>query len=70
MNVPRRIAALKREIRYRQDEIERIATLRAAREDAVIAFPNLVEKYLADIRVGIADREVEICRLQQEDHQS
>jgi hypothetical protein len=69
MNIPRRIAALKREIRYRQDEIERIAALRAAKEEAVIAFPHFIEKYLADIRVGIADREAEIRRLQK-DHES
>ena len=69
MNIPRRIAALKREIRYRQNEIERIGALRAAKEEAVIAFQNLVEKYLADIRIGIADRKAEICKLQQ-DHQS
>jgi hypothetical protein len=40
MNVPRRIAALKRrerEIRYGQNEIERMAALRAAKEEAVIA---------------------------------
>jgi hypothetical protein len=49
MNIPRRIAALKREIQYRQDEIARIAALHGAKEEAVIAFPNLVEKYLADI---------------------
>ena len=65
MNIPRRIAALKREIRYRQDEIERIAALRAARNEAVLAFPHLVEKYLADIRVDIADRENEVRRLQE-----
>ena len=69
MNIPRRIAALKREIRYRQDEMERIAALRAAKEDAIMAFPRFVEKYLADIKVGIADREAEIRTLQQ-DHES
>jgi hypothetical protein len=66
MNIQRRIAALKREIRYRQDEIERIAALRSAKEEAVIAFPHFIEKYLADIRVRIADREAEIRRLQQD----
>ena len=64
MNIPRRIAALKREIRYGQDEIERIAVLREAKEEAVIAFPHFIGKYLADIRTDIADRESEIRKLQ------
>ena len=66
MNIPRKIAALKREIRYRQSEIERIAALRAAKEEAVIAFPHFIEKYLADMRIGIADREAEVRRLRQD----
>jgi hypothetical protein len=35
-------------------EIEPVAALRAAKEEAVVAFPHFIEKYLADIRVGIA----------------
>lgn len=54
MNIPRRIAALKKEIRYRENEIQRITALRAAKEEAIIAFPDFVEKYLADIRIGFA----------------
>ena len=45
MNIARRIAALKREIRYRETEIERIAALRSAKEptitsSAVTAVPS------------------------------
>jgi len=35
-------------------EIEPVVALRAAKEEAVVAFPHFIEKYLADIRVGIA----------------
>ncbi len=66
MNIPRRVAALKREIRYRQDEIVRIAALRGAKEEAGIAFPHFMEKYIADIRTGITSREAEIRELQQD----
>lgn len=65
MNIPRRVAALRRETQHRQDEIERIAALRAAKEEVVLAFSHLVEKYLAEIRVDIANREAEIRRLQE-----
>jgi len=64
MNVPRRIAALKREIEYRQAEIERTAEMRAQKEPAVIAFPDFVAKHLADMSAGIEQREAEILRLE------
>jgi hypothetical protein len=64
MNVPRRIAALKREIVYRERELDRIATLQTLNNPAILATPQDVEKYLADIRIGIAQREVVIQSLE------
>lgn len=66
MNIPRRIAALKREIRYREDEIERIAELRAAKEPTIIGLQKFVDKYLADIRADIELRVNEIRELEQQ----
>ena len=60
MNINRRIAALKREIHYREQELERIASLREAGDETILALPDFVEKYLADIRVDIAQRKAEI----------
>jgi len=65
MNIARRIAALKREIRYRETEIERIAALRSAKEPTITGLPEHVDKYLADIRAGIELRVSEICELEQ-----
>jgi hypothetical protein len=63
MNILRRLAALKREIQYREEELERIARLRAAGDETILALPDFIEKYLADIRIGIAQRETEIRKL-------
>jgi len=67
MNIPRRIAALKREIGYRETEIERIAELRVAKEPTIIALPEFVDKYLTDIRAEIELRVNEIRELEQRD---
>ena len=64
MNVARRIAALKREIRYRKDELDRIEQMRAAGEPAVTTLPDFMSKYIVDIMTGIAEREAEIGRLE------
>ena len=64
MNIPRRTAALKREIEYRRNELDRIERLRAAGEPTVISFPEHLALYIDEIRKGIADREAEIRRLQ------
>jgi hypothetical protein len=63
VNVSRRIAALKREVGYRRNELVRIEKLIAMGEPAVIAFPEFVKKYIADINVEIERREAEIRQL-------
>jgi hypothetical protein len=66
MNVPRRIAALRREVDYRKAELERIARLQAAGGENLNnpLLAGFIEKYLADIRLGIAQRQAEIRILQ------
>src|SRR5262249_54048372 len=63
MNVARRIAALRREIGYREQELDRVAKLRAGGNEVILAIPAVVENYLADIRIGIAVREMQIKKL-------
>lgn len=64
MNVERRLAALRREIEYRSNEIHRIAELRAAGDAAVVKFPERVEAHLAELRHRIAKRQAEVHRLE------
>jgi len=66
MNVPRRIAALQREISYREQELDRVSTLQALNNFATLETPEHVEKYLAGIRIGIAQRELVIQSLESE----
>ncbi len=64
MNIARRIAALKREVLYREEELQRVARLREAKEPTVVAFPDKVEEYLTAIRTGIEARLNEIRELE------
>ncbi len=64
MNIARRIAALKREIHYREEELQRIARLRETKEPTVTAFPDKVDEYLTAIRAGIEARLTEIRELE------
>lgn len=64
MNVARKVAALRRDLRRHEEEIERVAKLRAAGDENILALPRFVDKYLADIRVRIAELKAEIGKLQ------
>jgi hypothetical protein len=66
MNVPRKIAALRRDLRRHKEELERIAKLRETGDENVLALPQFAEKYLANIRVGISQLEAEIRKLEAE----
>jgi hypothetical protein len=66
MNAPRRIAALKREMGYRQLELERVEEMRTAGEPTILAFPKFVTRYLRDISTEIIDRQIEIIDRQSE----
>jgi len=67
MNIPRRVVALKRDVYRHEEEIERVANLKAAGDEFVLALPQFVDKYLADIRVRIAELRAEIGQLESED---
>lgn len=64
MNIPRRIAALKREIQYFKSGIENIEKRRAEGEPTILVFPKLMDKMLSDINNAIAEHEAEIKRLE------
>lgn len=66
MSVPRKIAALRRDLRRHEQEIERLARLRAAGDQCILALPKFVDKYLAEIQVRIAQLRVEIQTLEGE----
>lgn len=66
MNIPRKIAALKRDLHRHEEEIERVAKLKKAKDEFVLALPQFVDQYLADIRVGIAELKAEIRKLESE----
>lgn len=66
MNVPRRVAALRRDLRRHEEEIKRVAKLRAAQDENILALPRFVDKYVADIRVRIAELKAEIGKLEAE----
>lgn len=64
MNISRRIAALRREIEYRRNELERIEILRVRNEPTIVRFPKQIANYVAETQKGILEREAEICRLE------
>jgi len=66
MNIPRQIAALRRDLRRHEQEIERVAKLRAAGDVNVLALPQFVDKYVAEIQVRIAQLKAEISNLEAE----
>lgn len=66
MNVPGKVAALRRDLRRHEEEIERVAKLRAAGDENNLALPRFVDKYLADIRVRIAELKAEIGKFEAE----
>lgn len=64
MNVAREVAALRRDLRGHEEEIERVATLRAVGDANILALPRFVDKHLTDIRVRIAELKAEIGKLE------
>ena len=64
MNIPRKIAALRSDLRRHEEEIERVAKLLAEGDENVLALPQFVEKYLCDIRMRVAELKTEIASLE------
>ena len=64
MNIARRVAALKREIARREQDIARIAELRTKGDPATMAFPYRIDEHLEKVNTGLAQRRKEAAILE------